>query len=115
MKNPYKELENYLNIKLEDDWKNPDFIIDETYTADQYSIWSIRHVDDPIQLEENVYYYQPDSNDILNTIKDLKNYENSYIHEVFITDLDSLLNEEEVKAWLYEEKGYPEEDEENTI
>ena len=109
MINPYKELENYLNIKIEDDYKKPDFIVEETYTADDYSIWSMRHAEDNITLEENVYYYEPSSEEILKAIKDLKNYENDYIHEVFISDLDSLLSEDEVENWLNNEKGYTKE------
>ncbi len=109
MINPYKELENYLNIKIEDDYKKPDFIVEETYTADDYSIWSMRHAEDNIILEENVYYYEPSSEEILKAIKDLKNYENDYIHEVFISDLDSLLSEDEVENWLNNEKGYTKE------
>ena len=118
MKNPYKELENYLGITIEDDYKNPDFTVEEEYTSDQYSIFIMKESREPIVVDQHIYYYEPSAEEIIESIQNFKNYgNNDYIPEIFISDLDSLLPESEVECFLENEKGYEseeDEDEDNT-
>lgn len=116
MINPYKELENYLEITIEDDYKNPDFTVCEEYTSDSYSIFIMKEAKENIIVDQHIYYYEPSAEEIIESIKEFKNYgNNDYIPEIYISDLDSLLPESEVVNFLENEKGYEsEEDEYNT-
>jgi hypothetical protein len=46
-----------------------DFIINNECTADGYDVWVMRSHNESICLCDNVYYYQPDADDVLRELK----------------------------------------------
>lgn len=59
-----KVLEHY-DCEITDQWQNPDFSIYEESTADGYSVWIATHDDKSINVNEDVYYYENDLEDVL--------------------------------------------------
>lgn len=57
-------LERY-DCEITDQWQNPDFSIYEESTADGYSIWIATNDDKHINVNEDVYYYENELNDVL--------------------------------------------------
>ena len=55
-----KELENYFNFKLTDEWGLQDFYIYEESTADGYSVYIATDNLGNINVSEDVYYYDSD-------------------------------------------------------
>jgi len=46
-----------------------DFTINNEYTADGYDVWVMRSTNESIFLCDNVYYNQPDGNDVLRELE----------------------------------------------
>ena len=66
-------LEHY-ECEVTDQWQNPDFSIYEESTADGYSVWIATDDDKSINVNEDVYYYENELNDVLyNAIPDYNN------------------------------------------
>jgi len=66
-------LEHY-ECEITDQWQNPDFSIYEESTADGYSVWIATDDDKHINVNEDVYYYENELNDVLyNAIPDYNN------------------------------------------
>ena len=59
MKN-LKEVGNYFNFKLTDEWGLQDFYIYEESTADGYSVYIATDNIEKISVGEDVYYYDSD-------------------------------------------------------
>jgi len=97
---PYEKLAKKLNIKISEDYTyNPDLQISTWNTADGYDLWVM--TDDPNNLswENEVYYYQPSFDEIINRFQELDDDA-----EVYIDDVDELLYPSEIEQWLEEQE-----------
>ena len=60
-----KQVLEYYECEITDNWSNPDFSIYEESTADGYSVWIATDDDKHINVSEDVYYYENELADIL--------------------------------------------------
>ena len=60
-----KQVLEYFECEITDQWQNPDFSIYEESTADGYSVWIATDDDKSINVNEDVYYYENELNDVL--------------------------------------------------
>jgi len=60
-----KQVLEYFECEITDQWQNPDFSIYEESTADGYSVWIATDDDKHINVNEDVYYYENELNDVL--------------------------------------------------
>ena len=58
-----------LKFFFDDHPSDIDFTINNEYTADGYDVWVMRSTDESIFLCDNVYYNQPDGNDVLRELE----------------------------------------------
>ena len=106
-----KQVLEYFECEITDQWQNPDFSIYEESTADGYSVWIATNDDKSINVNEDVYYYENELNDVLyDAIPDYNNiYCDNYdfVEDVITRHYEDLLCriEEEVVDELLDE-GY---------
>ena len=101
------ELQKYLSdkydcyVKISDDLNNPDLELSEWYTADDYTLHVMTNDARNIDWENDVYYYEPSFEDIIDRIKECADDEpgEAIIH---ISDIDTYLSEYEVKDYIEE-------------
>ena len=60
-----KQVLEYFECEITDQWQNPDFSIYEESTADGYSVWIATNDDKHINVNEDVYYYENELHDVL--------------------------------------------------
>jgi len=60
-----KQVLEYFDCEITDQWQNPDFSIYEESTADGYSIWIATDDDKRINVNQDVYYYDGELPDVL--------------------------------------------------
>jgi len=60
-----KQVLEHFECEITDQWQNPDFSIYEESTADGYSVWIATDDDKSINVNEDVYYYENELNDVL--------------------------------------------------
>ena len=60
-----KQVLDYYECEVMDNWQNPDFSIYEESTADGYSVWIATDDDKSINVNEDVYYYENELPDVL--------------------------------------------------
>ncbi len=106
-----KQVLEYFECEITDQWQNPDFSIYEESTADGYSVWIATNDDKSINVNEDVYYYENELNDVLyDAISDYNNiYCDNYdfVEDAITRHYEDLLCriEEEVVDELLDE-GY---------
>ena len=71
-----KQVLEHFECEITDNWQNPDFSIYEESTADGYSIWIATDDDKSINVNEDVYYYENELNDVL--YEAIPDYNNIY-------------------------------------
>ena len=60
-----KQVLEYFECEITDQWQNPDFSIYEESTTDGYSVWIATDDDKHISINEDVYYYDGELPDVL--------------------------------------------------
>ena len=106
-----KQVLEHFECEITDQWQNPDFSIYEESTADGYSVWIATNDDKSINVNEDVYYYENELNDVLyDAIPDYNNiYCDNYdfVEDAITRHYEDLLCriEEEVVDELLDE-GY---------
>ena len=93
---PYEKLAKKLNIKISEDYTyNPDLQISTWNTADGYSLWVM--TDDPnnVSWENEVFYYEPSFDDIMERLQELDDEA-----EVYVDDIYELLHPSDIEQWL---------------
>ena len=106
-----KQVLEYFECEITDHWRDPDFSIYEESTADGYSVWIATADDKSINVNEDVYYYENELNDVLyDAIPDYNNiYCDNYdfVEDAITRHYEDLLCriEEEVVDELLDE-GY---------
>lgn len=106
-----KQVLEHFECEITDQWQNPDFSIYEESTADGYSVWIATDDDKSINVNEDVYYYENELNDVLyDAISDYNqiycdNYD--FVEDAITRHYEDLLSriEEEVVDELHDE-GY---------
>ena len=101
------KLEKYLSDKydsiviIKDELSNPDLELSEWYTADDYTLYVMTNDARNIDWENDVYYYEPQFDTIIERIEDTC-HDLGYGSEVriYISDLETYLPEQEVIEWL---------------
>ena len=100
------ELQKYLSdkydcyVKISDDLNNPDLELSEWYTADDYTLHVMTNDARNIDWENDVYYYEPQFDTIIERIEDTC-HDLGYGSEVRIyIDAEAYLPEQEVIEWL---------------
>ena len=71
-----KQVLEYFECEITDNWQNPDFSIYEESTADGYSVWIATDDDKSINVNEDVYYYENQLTDVL--YEAIPDYNNIY-------------------------------------
>ena len=71
-----KQVLEYFECEITDQWQNPDFSIYEESTADGYSVWIATDDDKRINVNEDVYYYENQLTDVL--YEAIPDYNNIY-------------------------------------
>ena len=103
------KLEKYLSNKydsiviIKDDLSNPDLELSEWYTADDYTLYVMTNDARNIDWENDVYYYEPQFEDIMNRIVDTV-ADAGHDVKIYVSDLETYLPEDEVLEWLEENK-----------
>jgi len=100
MTKTYTQLAKALNIAefTEDYTPNADLQISEYTTADGYEVHVMTNDHIHMQWDMDVFYYQPNFDDIIQRIKDLDSDA-----LVYVSDLEQYLPEYEVENYLEEE------------
>ena len=100
------KLEKYLSDKydsiviIKDELSNPDLELSEWYTADDYTLYVMTNDARNIDWENDVYYYEPQFDTIIERIEDTC-HDLGYGSEVRIyIDTETFLPEQEVIEWL---------------
>ena len=100
------KLEKYLSdkydcyVKIGDDLSNSDLELSEWYTADDYTLYVMTNDARNIDWENDVYYYEPQFDTIIERIEDTC-HDLGYGSEVRIyIDTEAFLPEQEVIEWL---------------
>jgi|TARA_R110000823_G_C15747481_1_gene481534 hypothetical protein len=74
----------HFDCEIKEQWNNSDFSIYEESTADGYSVWIATHDDKNININEDVYYYENDLEDVL--YEAMKFYSNIYCDNYDLID-----------------------------
>ncbi len=101
------KLAELLNVaEITEDWKgNPALEISQWHTADGYEVHVVTNDAQQLNWENDVYYYEPSFNEIIERIKECASDEpgEAIIH---VADIDTYLPEYEVLDYIeqYEEE-----------
>ena len=97
---PLERLQQHLNVTITDFETSGiiDLQLTEYLTADDYGIYVL--TEDPNQLdwENDVYYYKPDFDTIMERIVEVA--ENTPEAKIFIDDIEEHLEDYQIEQWL---------------
>ena len=79
-----KQVLAHYDCEIKEQWNNPDFSIYEESTADGYSVWIATSDDKSINVNEDVYYYENDLEDVL--YEAISDYNNIYCDNYDLID-----------------------------
>ena len=96
-----EKLEKLLNVKITENFpRNPELSIYTQSTADGYEMFIITNDDCQMNWEEDVYYYEPRFDDIIERIKDVSyNYDDEQA-VVYCSDIEQFFNEYEIEDYV---------------
>ena len=105
MTNIYTQLAKALNIAefTEDYTPSADLQISEYMTADSYEVHVMTNDERNVDWENDVYYYEPQFEDIMQRIVDTVSDVMLDV-KIYVSDLETYLPEEEVLNWLEQNK-----------
>ena len=105
------KLEKYLGdkydclVKIGDNLNNPDLELSEWYTADDYTLFVMTNDAKSIDWENDVYYYEPSFDTIINRIHETVD-DMGFGGEVRIyMDTEQWLPEQDTIDWLEDKDG----------
>ena len=100
-----EQLQKLLNAKITEDFpRNPELSIYTQSTADGYEIYVITNDESRIDWENDIYYYEPSFEDIIERIEEVND---TYIDEpitVYCSDIEQFFNEYEVEDYIEQNK-----------
>ena len=90
------EIQKASGIEIGDNFYNADLQLSTWNTADGYDVYVLmngKHISD-MNWESDVYFYQPDLEDILDRLKDLDEGDQFYVDDVeeYFTDEDAMID-----------------------
>tara|TARA_R100001079_G_C4419428_1_gene139078 strand:+ start:212 stop:538 length:327 start_codon:yes stop_codon:yes gene_type:complete len=96
---PLEKLQDKLNIQIDDMYmyRLHDLEVSTMNTADGYEIYCMRNsrFENGIDWENDIYYYQPSFEDIMERILDL-----DAGSRVYVDDLEAYMPDYEIEEWL---------------
>ena len=96
-----EKLEKLLNVKITEDWpRNPELSIYTQSTVDGYEVFIITNDDRNINWEEDVYYYEPSFEDIIERIKDVSYDYDDEQTVIYCSDIEQFFNEYEIEDYV---------------
>ena len=99
---PLEKLEQHLNVSITnfDTLGMIDLQLTEYLTADGYGIYILTENPQQINWENDVYYYKPDFDTIMERIVEVA--ENIPEAKIYIDDVDEHMDEYDIERWLSE-------------
>ena len=99
---PLEKLEQHLNITITnfDAYCNNDLKLTEYMTADGYNVYILTEDPGCLNWENDVYYYQPDFDTIMERIVQVA--EDIPEARILMDDVDEYMDESEIERWLSE-------------
>ena len=96
-----EKLEKLLNVKISEDFpRNPELIIYTQSTVDGYEVFVITNDEQKINWEEDVYYYEPSFDDIIERIKDVSYDYDDEQAVIYCSDIEQFFNEYEIEDYV---------------
>ena len=97
---PLERLEQHLNVTITnfDNYRDNDLQLTEYMTADGYNVYILTEDPGCLNWENDVYYYQPDFNTIMERIVQVA--EDSPEARILIDDVEQYLEDYEIENWL---------------
>lgn len=101
---PLEKLQFHLNIIIADFHgprlynQKPDLVISEYLTADNYDVHILTNDEKEIQWENDVYYYKPDFNTIMERIEEVANDVPEALIQV--SSIEEYFEDYEIENWL---------------
>lgn len=103
-----EQLEKLLNVKITEDFpRNPELSIYTQSTADSYEVYIITNDERNLDWENDVHYYEPSFDDIIERIEEIETYDDDPA-VIYCSDIEQFFNEYEVEDYIEQNK-----DEEN--
>ena len=96
-----KHFKDY-DVKISDEafgWNGGDLSISPWYTADDYEVHVMTNDERNVDWENDVYYYEPQFEDIMNRIVDTV-ADAGHDVKIYVSDLETYLPEPDVLDWL---------------
>lgn len=99
---PLEKLEQHLNVTITnfDNYCDNDLQLTEYMTADGYNVYILTEDPGCLHWENDVYYYQPDFNTIMERIVQVA--EDIPEARILMDDVDEYIDESEIERWLSE-------------
>lgn len=95
-----EKFEKLLNVKITEDWHSDAALQIYTQTsADGYEFYVITNNENDIDWENDLYYYEPNFDDIINRIKDIETYDDDTTI-IYCSDIDTFFPEYEVNDYI---------------
>lgn len=96
-----EKLEKLLNVKITEDFpRNPELSIYTQSTVDGYEVFIITNDDRQMNWEEDVYYYEPSFDDIIERIKDVSYDYDDEQAVIYCSDIEQFFNEYEIEDYI---------------
>ena len=100
-----EQLQKLLNVKITEDFpRNPELSIYTQSTADGYEVYVITNDESRIDWENDIYYYEPSFNEIVDRIEEIND---TYVDDpitVYCSDIEQFFNEYEVEDYIEQNK-----------
>ena len=99
---PLERLQQHLNVTITnfDNYCDNDLQLTEYLTADGYNVYILTEDPSCLSWENDVYYYQPDFNTIMERIVQVA--EDIPEARILMDDVDEYMDESEIERWLSE-------------
>jgi len=96
-----EKLEELLNVKISEDFpRNPELSIYTQSTVDGYELYIVTNDEQKINWEEDVYYYEPSFDDLIERIKDVTYDYDDEKTVIYCSDIEQFFNEYEVEDYV---------------
>ena len=100
-----EQLQKLLNVKITEDFpRNPELSIYTQSTADGYEVYVITNDESRIDWENDVYYYEPSFEDIIERIEEVNDTYDDDSITVYCSDIEQFFNEYEVEDYIEQNK-----------
>jgi hypothetical protein len=96
-----EKLEKLLNVNISEDFpRNPELSIYTQSTIDGYELYIVTNDEQRINWEEDVYYYEPSFDDLIERIKDVTYDYDDEETVIYCSDIEQFFNEYEIEDYV---------------